>query len=57
MINDEQMLAAIRERDKDMGEYIPSHWVAQLDRRNLLRLLDEAMRQMEEMLTGQGIGW
>jgi hypothetical protein len=36
-------LTLIRERDADFGNTIPSHWQAQLDRRNLLRLLDETL--------------
>lgn len=57
MTEDEKVLASIRKRDAEIGEFIPDHWTAQKDRRNLLRMLDEAMNQLEQLLTNQGIGW
>lgn len=42
-------LSHIKERDADFGEYIPSHWQAQLDRRNLLTLLDGALKEIDEL--------
>lgn len=49
MLIDEQLLAAIRRRDAELGENIPSHWVAQWDRRDLLRMLDAAFQRIYEL--------
>lgn len=48
MINDDKLIASIRKRDADIGEFIPEHWQAQQDRRNLLRLLDEAYNEIHK---------
>lgn len=40
-------LDLIRERDADYKKAIPNHWQAQLDRRYLLKLLDE-MQEKED---------
>lgn len=42
-------LSHIRDRDSDFGDTLPSHWQAQLDRRNLLQLLDAAMEEVDEL--------
>lgn len=49
MINDDKLLDSIRNRDVECGEEIPGHWTAQLDRRNLLRMLDEATREISTL--------
>lgn len=49
MTEDEKVLASIRKRDTELGEEIPGHWTAQVDRRNLLRLLDEAKREINTL--------
>lgn len=36
-----QHLNAIKQRDAECGENVPSHWTAQLDRRFLLELLKQ----------------
>ncbi len=54
---DEKLLEAIRKRDADYGDEMPGHWIAQCDRRTLLRLLDEAMLELEVTLQRNGIGW
>lgn len=46
MTEDEKILNSIRKRDRECGIKIPDHWQAQWDRRNLLRLLDEALREI-----------
>lgn len=45
---DYKHLEDIRKRDADMTN-IPSHWVAQWDRRNLLKMLDEALQDIENL--------
>lgn len=42
-------LDPIRERDSSYGTHLPKAWVAQSDRRELLRLLDEANSVADEL--------
>jgi hypothetical protein len=42
MTQNADTVRAIRERDAAYGDSIPEHWTAIVDRRCLLRLLDEA---------------
>lgn len=48
MIDDDKLLTAIKKRDAECGDVIPDHWQAQLDRRNLLRLLDDALKEIAD---------
>lgn len=48
MIEDEKILASIRKRDAEIGDTIPDHWTAQQDRRNLLRMLDAAYKEIHK---------
>lgn len=48
MIDDDKLLNSIRKRDAECGGEIPGHWTAQLDRRNLLRMLDAAYKEIEK---------
>lgn len=48
MIDDHELLEAIKKRDGETGDIIPDHWQAQIDRRNLLRLLEEALSEIAD---------
>lgn len=48
MINVDKRLKSIRQRDAECGDDIPEHWTAQLDRRYLLQLLDNALWELDK---------
>lgn len=49
------LLDEIIARDERYGDHIPDHYQAQLDRRNLLKMLDEA--QEKAYNKGHAEGW
>lgn len=50
MITNSRFLAAIRQRDTEAGVELPNdQWQAQLDRRNLLRMLDAALQSINDL--------
>ena len=46
--DDAKILEGIRKRDDDYGDYLPERWTAQWDRRNLLRMLDAAEKEIQK---------
>lgn len=51
MTEHDKILASIRKRDAEIKGEIPGHWTAQIDRRNLLRMLDEAYDLLHRYVT------